>query len=61
MLDRLLSKFHLIVKMTLFGIFFDKFFNHMYAYAFKIYQKIYSKIAHFSNQSEFRKKSNAKK
>ena len=36
---------------------FRKNSNHMYAYAFKIFQKICSKIAHFSNQSKFPKKS----
>lgn len=59
-MNRLLSKFHLIVKTTLFGIFFVKFFDHMYAYALKIYQKICTKMTHFSNQREFQKKSNDK-
>jgi hypothetical protein len=54
---RLLAKVHLIIKMALFGIFSEKFFNHMNPYAFKISRKICSKIAHFSNQSDFHKKS----
>ena len=60
-LIRLLSNPHLIVKMALFGIFFAKFFDRMFPYALKIYQKTCSKTAHFSNQSEFRKKSIALK
>ena len=57
----LLSKLHSIVKMALFSIFFAKFLDHMSTYALKIYQKICTKIAHFSNQSEFWKKSIKKK
>ena len=57
-MNRLLSKLHLIVKGGFFGIFSDKFLGPMYAYALKIYKKTCAKIAHFSNQSEFRKKSN---
>ncbi len=48
-----LSKLHSIIKMTLFDIFFAKFFGHMLAYALKIYQKTCVKRAYFSNQSEF--------
>lgn len=54
---RPLSKLHSIVKTAFFGIFFDKFFDHMFTYALEIYQKILPKMARFSNQSEFRKKS----
>ncbi len=56
-LIRPLSNLHLNVKMALFVIFFDKSFKHMSPYVLKISQKICPKIVHFSNQSEFLKKS----
>ncbi|PJD97906.1 MAG: hypothetical protein CK425_01900 [Parachlamydia sp.] len=46
----------MIIKMALFNIFFAKFLDHMCRYALKISRKICSKMAHFSNQSDFRKK-----
>jgi hypothetical protein len=44
---RLVAKPHLVIKMALFGIFFEKFFDHMFTYALKISRKICSKIAYF--------------
>jgi hypothetical protein len=35
---RLLSKLHLCAKIAFFGIFIDKFLDHMSSYSLKIYQ-----------------------
>ncbi len=54
---RLLSKFHLVVKIAIFGIFSCKFFDHMLTYCSQNLQLNLPKIINFSKQSKFRKKS----
>jgi len=46
----------LLAKIALFGIFLEKFFDHMLSYALKIFPKICSKMANFFKQSKLRKK-----
>jgi len=56
--NRLLSKFHLFIKIAFFGICGAKFFEHVFTHARKIWRHISTKNINFSKQSEFRKKSN---
>ena len=56
-LIRLLSKFHLVVKIAIFGIFSCKLFDHMRTYWSQNLQLNLLKIINFFKQSEFRKKS----
>ena len=57
MIIRLLEELALFIKIALFGSFVGKFFDHMPTYALKILQQICIKIANFSKQSEYCKKS----
>jgi len=54
---RLLSKFHLFIKIAFFGICGTKFFEHVFTHARKIWRHISTKNINFSKHSEFRKQS----